>query len=108
MIIENGAIEFKIKEGGGIDPATGFPRKAETRWGGPIPCQYVPNGSSLRGRVNGEGFTSASYVILVEMQPLPDSEQVRLTDIFGETVGEYSLLSLPELLPAVDQIRLTV
>lgn len=109
MIIENGTIEFKEKTPGGIDPKTGHAIKAtKAAWSGPIPCQYIPNSRSSLGRVKGERYTTASYTVLIEEQPLPDSEQIRLADRSGRDMGQFSLLAPPELLEAVGEIRLMI
>lgn len=109
MIIENGTIEFKRKDVAGIDPETGYPDEvSHICWGEAVPCQYQPVKRTLLSTVNGEHFTSATYSVLIEMQPLPDSEQVRLTDGNGNVLGEFSLLSPPEFLEAVGQIRLSL
>lgn len=108
MIIANGSIEFKAKSGGGIDPTTGFPIAVREQWGSPISAQIIPNSSNKLGRYNGERFTTASYVVLLEAQPLPESERVRLKDNLGNVIGEFSLLSNPEPLDAVGQIKLLV
>lgn len=106
MIIQNGTVEFKVKTAGGIDPETGYPVDATAEWGDPIPCQWLPSNSNLLARMLGERFEQAAYEVLLEEQPLPDSEQVRLTDADGESLGEFSLRSHPERLEAVGQIRL--
>lgn len=109
MIIENGTIEFKEKTPGRIDPETGYPTKAaNARWGKPIPCQFLPNNRNNLGRVNGERFTTASYTVLLEEQPLPSSEQVRLTDSGGKILGEFSMIAPPEFLDAVSEIKILV
>ncbi len=108
MIIENGTVEFKRKTAGGIDPSTGYPVAPTSGWDEPVPCQWTRNRSNLLGTANGEHFTAASYVILIEERPLPQSRQVRLTDAGGQVMGEFSLLSEPEVLEAVAQIRLTI
>lgn len=109
MIIENGTIEFKEKTTGKIDPETGYPTKpTKVGWGTPIPCQYIPNSRNNLGKVNGERFTTASYTLLLEEQPLPDSEQIRLTDANGKSLGEFSLISPPEALEAVGEIRILI
>lgn len=109
MIIENGTIEFKEKTPGKIDTETGYPSKATgIGWGNPIPCQYIPNRRENLGRVNGERFTTATYTILLEEQSLPESEQIRLTDKDGSVLGDFSLISPPELLEAVGEIRILI
>jgi hypothetical protein len=110
MIIENGTIEFKTKGAAGeIDPETGYPKQAtEQGWSNPIPCQFLPNSCNNLGRVNGEHFTTASYTVLVEEQPLPESEQLRLRDKNGTDLGEFSLIAPPEPMDAVCEIKLLI
>ena len=109
MIIENGTIEFKEKTAGKIDPETGYPAKpTAVGWGEPIPCQFLPNNRNNLGRVNGERFTTATYTVLLEEQPLPDSEQLRLKDRMGKELGEYSLIAPPEAMEAVCEIKLLI
>lgn len=109
MIIENGTIEFKEKTPGKIDPETGYPQKpTKVRWGEPIPCQLLPNNRNNLGRINGERFTTASYTVLIEEQPLPSSEQIRLTERSGKVLGEFSLITPPEALEAVGEIRILI
>jgi hypothetical protein len=106
MIISNGTIEVKTKSGGGIDPETGFPVPPTTSWELPIDCQYYANKVNQLGRVNGEHFTVASYVILIEEQPF-DAEQIRLKNRKGKILGEFSIMEI-EPLEAVCQIRIIV
>ena len=106
MIIQNGTIEVKTKTGGGIDPETGYPVKGEAAWGEPIPCQWIPNRNDMLGRINGEHFIIAHYVVLIEAQPF-NAEQVRLRTLDGRDIGEFSLM-YAEPLDAVCQIRLTI
>ena len=109
MIIPNGTIEFKEKTPGCIDPETGYPSKpTQGGWGIPIPCQYIPNSRNNLGKVNGERFTTASYTLLLEEQPLPDIEQIRLSDANGNSLGEFSLISPPEALEAVGEIKILI
>lgn len=106
MIIANGTIEVKLKTGGGLDPVTKFPQKAEATWGEPIPCQYTPNKYNKLGVVNGEHFTIASYTILIEEQEF-NAEQIRLKTLNGDLLGEFSIMQV-EPLEAVCEIRLLV
>lgn len=106
MIIQNGTIEIKMKTGGGIDPATGFPVRPAEEWGAPIPCQFYANRRNNLGRSNGEHFTVASYIILIEFLSF-EGEEIRLSDRTGRTVGEYSVMSA-EPLDAVSQTMITV
>ena len=107
MIIQNGHIEFKHKVGGGLD-ADGYPVKATENWGEPVPCQYMPKRYNLQARSGGNATTETSFEILVEMPlPVEPTEQIRLSDMAGVRVGEYSILSSQEL-RAVQQIKITV
>lgn len=106
MIIENGTIEIKHKQGGGIDPVTGFPIKAEISWGEPIACQYIPNKNNRLGVVNGEHYTVAQYTILIEEQEF-DAEQIMLKDRSGRSLGEFSIIQV-EPLEAVGEIKILV
>lgn len=110
MIIENGTIEFKKKTPGTIDPETGHPSKAtEVGWSDPIPCQFIPvNRHLLMKTPEGERMTKATYTVLLEEQPLPDSEQIRLTDGSGKALGEFSLIAPPEALEAVGEIKILI
>lgn len=107
MIIQNGTIEVKQKTGGGINPETGYPNKpGSVSWGDPIPCQYSANKRNNLGKVNGEHFTVAQYEILIEQQPFT-TEQIRLKDLAGDTVGEFSIIQV-EPLDAVCELRILV
>lgn len=109
MIIPNGYIRLKAKTPGTIDPATGYPSKPQgVEWDAPIPCQYLPNSRNNLGKVNGEHFSTATYTILVEEQPLPDTEQLRLQDAGGKSLGDFSLIAPPETMEAVGQIKILV
>lgn len=107
MIIENGTIETKRKFVGRIDLKTGYPEKpTDVSWSAPIPCQYSANKYSNLGRVNGEHFKTAEYSVLIEEQPF-DAEQIRLKDLSGAVVGEFSIIQI-EPLPAVCEIRILI
>lgn len=51
-------------------------------------------------------FKTASYTILIEEQPF-NGEQVRLKSLDGNTVGEFSVISV-ELLEAVCELKVLV
>lgn len=106
MIIQNGTIEFKGKTAGGIDPTTGYPIAPTTTWGDPIPVQWIPNSHDNLGVTHGEHFTRASYTLLISRQALP-SEQLRLKDRAGNTIGEFSVISAEDL-DAVLQTRILI
>lgn len=108
MIIANGHIEFKAKQGGGIDPATGYPVCPAYAWSDPIPCQWIRTKHNYLGRSNdGEHNTEQSYTILIEQTHAVATEQIRLTDRTGAVLGEFSIVGV-EPLDAVGQTRITV
>ena len=107
MIIQNGTIEVKRKTVGDIDPETGYPgRPTSVAWSDPIPCQYSANKHNWLGRVNGEHFTTAQYTVLIEEQPFA-AEQIRLKNLAGDIVGEFSIMEI-EPLEAVCELRILV
>ena len=107
MIIQNGTIETKAKMGGGIDCETGYPIKpSKAAWGSPIACQFITNSHNNLGVTTGQHFTQASYTVLIEEQPF-DAEQIRLKDMNGKTIGEFSILSV-EPLEAVCEIKILI
>lgn len=107
MIIQNGTIELKRKTAGGIDPETGFPVAPEvTSWSAPIPCQYSATKLNYLGQINGEHYTVAQYSVLIEEQPI-EAEQVRLRNLSGEIVGEFSIIRI-EPLEAVCEVKILI
>lgn len=109
MIIENGTIEFKQKATAKIDPETGYPQKpTSVGWGKPIPCQFLPINRNLLAKTLGEPITKATYTVLIEEQPLPEAEQLRLKDRTGKNIGEFSLIAPPESLEAVAEIKILI
>ena len=56
--------------------------------------------------VNGEHFTTAQYTVLIEEQPF-EAEQIRLKDLAGNVVGEFSIMQV-EPLEAVCELRIWV
>ncbi len=68
----------------------------------------MPKRYSLQARSGENAKTETSFEILVEMPlPVEATEQLRLTDMAGVRVGEYSVISSQEL-RAVQQIKITV
>lgn len=107
MIIQNGTIETKVKTAGGVNLDTGHPRKpTAASWGDPIPCQFIPNSHNNLGVSTGQHFTQASYTVLIEEQPF-EAEQIRLKDMGGKTIGEFSILST-EPLEAVCELEILI
>ena len=106
MIIVNGTIETKVKSAAGINPATGFPNVSQGSWSTPIPCQYIPNAHNNLGIANGEHYVQAKYAILIDLMQF-SSEQIRLKDMQGNVIGEFSVISV-EPLQAVDELKILV
>lgn len=110
MIIVNGTIEAKHKDGGGIDPTTGFPITATSEWCDPIPCQYVPITENRQARDAGEPMTRQHFAIFLEDYQrctICANEQIRLRNECGCIIGEFSVISVTPLL-AVDETRIDV
>lgn len=106
MIIANGTLEFKKKEGStGTDPQTGYPLEPTERWSKPIPCQFYPHRSNLQARVGTENRHEVSYIILIEEEA--QSESVRLKREDGTLVGDFSAISI-EPLRAVGQTKIVI
>lgn len=105
MIIINGHIKGKTKTPGGFDD-DGNPIKPVEAWSDSIPCRYVPNRNSLKGKQNGNAFTIASFEVYVEAQDFP-FEQLRLIDLSGVQIGDYSIM-WKEFLDAVNAIKITI
>lgn len=111
MIIPNGTIEVREKNAGGINETTGFPIDSFNKsWSDPQECQYLPSRVNILAvAASGSAYKQATYDILVEMpETLPfNGEQIRLKDDSGNTIGEYSIISVIEL-RAVNQLKITV
>ena len=108
MIIQNGYIEFIMVSGGGLDSVTGHPLKAEKEYCELIPCQYVPARQNLLAKSNGEPVTAQTWTIYIEsLWRDIATERIRLTDMDGNIVGEYSIIKI-EPLVAVCEFVITV
>lgn len=113
MIIVNGHIRRKLKDGGGIDPITGYPTTGTSEWGECIPCQYVPTSQNLQAASMGEATAVRHYAIFLEGYDGREGcdycvkEQIQLHDCCCHLIGEFSIISVTPLL-AVDQTRLDV
>lgn len=107
MIIQNGTIQIKQKQAGGIDPETGHPiRSTSVSYGEPIPCQYIANSYNALGQSKGEHVTIASYQVLIDTRDF-EAEQIRLTDKTGKIIGDFSVIWI-EPLDAVCEIRIWI
>lgn len=109
MIIENGTIRIKAKAGGGIDPVTHNPVKATEAWGEAVPCQWSVNKRDNLGVANGEHFSVASYIVLIDMvlEPPFRGQQLELVSRDYGSLGRYSIISV-EPLDAVGQVRILI
>lgn len=105
MLVENGYIELMIKTGGGLD-ASGHPLPSGGEWKYPTPCQWRKTEGNLLARSKGEAITRASYSILIHASRFT-AEEIRLKDLKGDTIGEFSVIRIEELSRA-GMIRLWV
>jgi len=104
MVIVNGTITAKVKTGGGLN-ADGYPVKPEESWLQPVPCHVRLNSKNNLGKQNGNTFVTASYEVLVELQPF-EYGRVKLTQ-HGRDLGEFSVL-WTECLDAVRALKIVV
>lgn len=107
MIIQNGYIEFvSFRKGGGLDATTGHPIPALTEYGELIPCQFIET-HNLQYTVEGEAVKKVGYSIYIDNYYDVASERIRLSDMKGMLIGEFSLERI-EPLDAVCEVRLTI
>ena len=107
MIIQNGYIESVTLASGGLDATTGHPTQGTKEYGELIPCQFYASHLNAQAKSNGEPVISVSWTILIESLWDFDAEILRLQDMVGNVIGEYSILR-KEPLDAVCQMRITV
>lgn len=107
MIIQNGYIESVTLSDGGLDATTGHPARGRKEYGELIPCQFYAARFNAQAKSNGEPVTSAAWTILIENLWDFDAEILRLQDMNGQIIGEYSIIR-KEPLDAVCEIRITV
>lgn len=114
MIIPNGTIQWKTGSKAEYDKATGWPTEGASRWSGPVECQYWANTFNALGVTQGERFTAAQWIILIET-PLGGVDapvdftgtRIRLTDRSGRVIGEFPVISASPL-DAVGQTKIIV
>jgi hypothetical protein len=104
MVIVNGTISAKLKQGGGLD-AAGYPLDVTASWAPPVPCRVSVNSKSNIGKQNGNTFTTASYTVLIEYQPF-EAERVKLTE-HGRDLGEFPVM-YTEYLDVVGKLKIVV
>jgi hypothetical protein len=105
MIIPNGHIAFDTSVAEGVD-SNGYPIPAIAEWGKAVECQYLPT-TDRQARANNEAMTAKSYIVYVDrLEQLP-SERVKLCDMRGDEIGQFSVRSV-EHLDAVCQTKITL
>lgn len=109
MIIQNGTIEFKAQAAGTINPETGYrSQPVSASWGDPQPCNIVPvKVNQLAQALGGEHFTKKTFQVFIEEDTPVTSERVRLKDLSGKVLGEFSTIEVVPL-EATAMIRITV
>lgn len=118
MIIKNGTLEMRTNAPAELDPDTGYAAEPSVIpvpltasfdvWRKPVACQIIPKSLNLQGRTgNDEATFERSYTILIEGINHAPFEQVRLKDMSGEVLGEYSVISI-RVLRAVNQTEIIV
>ncbi len=110
MIVQNGYIQIKSKQCEGLDPKTGLPKKAQdVTYSDDIPCQYLASSRNNLGyTIQNERYVSVSYRIYIEEQQKAfTAEQIRLKDMDGRVLGEYSIGSI-EVLAGVCEVEISV
>lgn len=108
MIIQNGNIEAITVAESGRDPNTGYPVAGSVSYSEKIPCQYFLKTNRQFVLAEGERKETEQYQILVEeQQGAFNPEQVRLSDLNGNVIGEF-VVETVEPLEAVSEVRLSV
>ncbi len=108
MIIENGRIEILESTEDGLDE-NGFPIVGEEKVVCELPCQFQQVNHSLQAKDPESGaYTRKAFSILVDMEDEPfEAERLRLFDMYGQNVGEFSVVSITPL-QAVGIVRIEV
>lgn len=109
MIIQNGTIEFKSQAAGTINPETGYrSQPASVSWSEPQPCNIVPvKVNQLAKALGGEHFIQETYQVFIEEDIPVTSERLRLKNLSGKVLGEFSTIEVVPL-EATAMIRITV
>lgn len=107
-MMTNGTLQYKSREGGGIDPDTGDPVPVTIQWSEPIDCLITPDDNGFLKKYQDGQQVSASYTVLLELQDF-EHVNIRLTDNRGKQLGEYQVLP-PNIrnLEAVGRVKITV
>ncbi len=104
MIIENGYIQIKKQEGGGM--LNGIPQPIKERWCDPIPCNIRKNKSDHRGTYADGKFHQTTATILIEVNDF-DAQRLRLVDNRGTELGEFEIQDI-QYLHAVGATQITI
>ena len=107
-MMTNGTIQFKTREGGGIDPDSGDPIQVTNTWSNALDCLITPDANGFLKKYQDGEQVSASYTVLIELQDF-EHVNIRLTDNRGENLGEYQVLP-PNIrnLESVGRVKITV
>ena len=85
----------------------GEPIPATSTWSDPVPASINANSDTRKGKYEDGNFRQASYVVLLEEQPLPTNlRRIRL-ERHGEDLGEHDVLNIVPL-TTVGRIQITV
>lgn len=108
MIIENGRIEILSSQQDGLDE-NGFPIVGEEKVVSELPCQFQQVSHSLQAKDPESGsYTRQSFTLMVDEPDEPfNAERVRLFDMYGQKVGEFSVVSITPL-QAVGIVKIEV
>lgn len=104
MIIENGYIQIKKQDGGGL--VHGVPQPIKERWCEPIPCNIRKNRSDHKGTYIDGKFVQTSATILIEIEDF-EAKRLRLVDNRGTELGEFEIQDI-QYLSAVGATQIIV
>ncbi len=104
MIIQNGYIQIKKQEGGGLKK--GVPQPIVEKWCEPIPCNIRMNRSDHKGTYIDGRFVQTSATILIEENDF-EAKRLRVVDNRGRELGEFEIQDI-QYLHAVEATQITV
>ncbi len=104
MIIENGHIQIKTQQGGGI--VGGIPQPVTQTWSEPIACNIRKNKSDHRGTYADGKFHQMTATILVEGNDF-DAKRIKVVDNRGKELGEFEIQDI-QYLHAVGATQITI
>lgn len=103
---KNGTIQYETTTPGGLND-WGEPIAATTAWSAPIGCSIHANTDNRKGRYEDGKFRQASYVVLIENNPLPENIKRITIKRRAEDLGEHDILCI-EPLSTVGRIQILV